>query len=272
MHLTRHAVSRAASAFARAGWRVRLVDLKGCGDSSGEHGDVRWQDWVDDLRRVLPLAAEGPVCFWTLRAGALLAAALAHSLAAEWSRAGRRIDWLLWQPERVGAQVLDRWLAGPDAGPGHEHADGRALADMRRQLVSGYAVQVDGDAVHPLLAAALDQARLDLPAAITGRVLWFEQGAGDPALPEASRRAVEALRQQGREIDAVGLPGADPLQAGNRLELARLIELSTAGLQELARAAQAGAAVAPHPRRRSTDGVRAAHTPLAAAGAGHLLA
>jgi exosortase A-associated hydrolase 2 len=49
MNKSRRMAAIQARAFAQAGYAVLQIDLKGCGDSSGDFGDATWQHWVNDV-------------------------------------------------------------------------------------------------------------------------------------------------------------------------------------------------------------------------------
>lgn len=48
------------------------IDLRGCGDSSGDLGDATWPDWIDDVVRAahwLRARYTAPLWHWGLRSG-----------------------------------------------------------------------------------------------------------------------------------------------------------------------------------------------------------
>ena len=49
MNKSRRMASLQARAFAMLGGTVALLDLRGTGDSGGEHGDATWEDWRADV-------------------------------------------------------------------------------------------------------------------------------------------------------------------------------------------------------------------------------
>ena len=49
MNKSRRMATLQAQALAAQGWAVAMPDLAGCGDSSGEFAEARWDDWVDDV-------------------------------------------------------------------------------------------------------------------------------------------------------------------------------------------------------------------------------
>ena len=76
MNKSRRMAAMQARAFAAIGFGVLQIDLFGCGDSSGEFLDARWNIWKHDLataRNWLENRVTVPVSLWGLRLGALLA-------------------------------------------------------------------------------------------------------------------------------------------------------------------------------------------------------
>ena len=66
---------------AAAGYTVLQIDLRGCGDSSGDFGEAGWSDWVDDVLAACVWLREqnqAPLWLWGLRAGCLLATEVAR--------------------------------------------------------------------------------------------------------------------------------------------------------------------------------------------------
>jgi len=206
MNRTRRLAALQARALAADGIGVLLLDLHGCGDSSGDFADARWETWKDDLARGsawLRARLGVPVGLWGVRLGALLA--LDYAAAA--GHAPARL--LLWQPVTSGAAFLTQFLrlrvAGamlaegaestPESGRGRESGGTGAL---RARLAAGEALEVGGYEIAPALAAALeacDAARL----AVSGcQVDWLEIAAvpGRPPGP-ATLRIAEGWRANG---------------------------------------------------------------------------
>lgn len=103
MNKCRRMAATQARAFAACGYAVLQLDLWGCGESSGDFADARWQRWLADLAagwQWLDQHCAAPRLLWAVRLGALLAYAFAASRAAEVAGA------LYWQPELDGAAHL----------------------------------------------------------------------------------------------------------------------------------------------------------------------
>jgi exosortase A-associated hydrolase 2 len=227
MNRSRRTVALAARALAGLGWRVVLPDLHGCGDSSGEFGDARWSDWIDDLARAARSAApsaQAPLWLWGLRAGALLLPAVLEALTPA------APHLLLWQPAASGQQALTQFLRlGAAAGIVGSGA-GTDVATLRTELGAGRSVEVAGYTLDPGLALGLDAARLEPPAGFHGRVVWLESGgAPDAGLSMPARQRVDAWSARGIAVQAESVEGppfwqTQEISEGTAL-VARTVEL-----------------------------------------------
>ena len=228
MHKSRRMAALQARAFAVRGYSVLQVDLFGCGDSSGDFGDARWDAWKDDAALAadwLARHAEGPMHLWGSRLGALLA--LDYSRQASRSFAGL----LLWQPVANGAQFITQFLrlrltremlAGGAAGKG--------TGELRAQLAAGEALEIAGYELAPELAFAIE--RLDL-AALSPRNLparWFEINAEGKTTP-VLRRAAQAWSAAGAEVELHAVRG-EPFWSS--LEISECPELIAATSEAIA--------------------------------------
>ncbi len=76
MNQSRRMAVLQAEALARRGYGVLMLDLTGCGDSTGEFADARWETWRDDIVagcRWLGELGYRRITLWGLRLGAALA-------------------------------------------------------------------------------------------------------------------------------------------------------------------------------------------------------
>jgi exosortase A-associated hydrolase 2 len=157
MNRARRMAALQARALAEIGIGMLVLDPYGCGDSSGEFADARWETWRDDAARAARWLRERGYARITLlgvRLGALLALdAVAHGLTAE--RA------VLWQPVLRGDQMMTQFLrlrlAAEIAGGGR---GGDGTAEIRRQLVAEGSVEIAGYDLHRELVAAIDRLKL----------------------------------------------------------------------------------------------------------------
>lgn len=187
LNKSRHVAAAQARAFAAAGYSVLQIDLFGCGDSSGDFGEARWDIWHNDLHLAcawLSQRVDGPLSVWGLRLGALLALDFANRPPLPLARL------LLWQPELDGRRVIDRFLrlrlaTGMLAG-GTREAPGQA----RAALANGEPVEVAGYLLAPALAHAIDGVSASaLPPAVP--VYWLDYRGQEQAtapLPPLARQ------------------------------------------------------------------------------------
>jgi exosortase A-associated hydrolase 2 len=246
MNRTRRMAALGARALARAGYGVLQIDLAGCGDSSGEFGEARWQAWKDDLalaRGWLAGRLGRPAGVWGLRLGALLALDHAADLAASGDEPPHL---LLWQPVLAGATYLTQVLrlrmagdlVGANAGTGGHGADSPQA--LRALLGGGSAVEIGGYLLAPELAAALD--RLDaVHLAPAAAVDWFEVVAAPerPAPPAAQRVAAawhSAADGKDRAVRLHTVAGPSFWASQEITECPALIAATVAALAETAHA------------------------------------
>src|SRR5690554_5926440 len=131
MNKSRRMAALAARTFAAEGWLVLQMDLGGCGDSSGDFGEMTWTTWLDDVSHAwswLRGRCSGVLGLWTLRAGSLL--------ASDWIAANdERPMLLLWQPVGNGQQHLTQFLRLKAASEMLGAADpGAVLKELRSEL------------------------------------------------------------------------------------------------------------------------------------------
>ena len=192
MNKSRRMAALQSRAFAASGCSVLQIDLLGCGDSSGDFEDARWQAWIDDVVRAgqwLQRAARAPLWLWGLRAGCLIATAAAAQLDAP-------CNLLFWQPPTSGKPLLQQFLrlklaADMAAGTG-------VMENLKRRLADGDSVEIAGYTLGADLARGIDSARLAPPPAQPGRVEWLEVSSrAEATLLPASQPAIEQWRAAG---------------------------------------------------------------------------
>jgi exosortase A-associated hydrolase 1/exosortase A-associated hydrolase 2 len=160
-----------ARALAHAGYDVLQIDLRGCGDSTGDLAEASWQDWLEDVRigcDWLRARSDAPLWLWGLRSGCLVAvqaAALLHL----------RCNFLFWAPTPSGKLVWQQFMRLKAAG---DLVGGQAKATMdalRESLAAGRTVEIAGYQVTAALARGLEQATLAPPAHDgPGRMVWLD--------------------------------------------------------------------------------------------------
>jgi exosortase A-associated hydrolase 2 len=205
LNRARRMAAMQARAFAARGYGVLLLDLHGCGDSSGDFGDARWDTWKADLAlgaAWLRRRLDAPLTLWGLRLGALLALDAARSLDSPVHQ------FLLWQPVQQGSSYLTQFLRLRTAGA---MMDGDIVPSgtdtLRKLLAAGEMVEVAGYDLAPGLAAAIDRLA-PLDAWMPGcPVHWFEATRTvDHVLPAGAARVSAAWRGCGVDVRVHALP------------------------------------------------------------------
>jgi exosortase A-associated hydrolase 2 len=205
MNRSRRMAALQARALAQRGYGVLQVDLHGCGDSSGDFGDARWETWKDDLARGaawLDARLGQPLTLWGLRLGALL--------ALDYAREARHPlrSLLLWQPVAKGSAYLTQFLRLRMAGA---MLDGGAAQEgtgaLRQALQAGETLEIAGYDLAPQLAAAID-ALVPLDAMPPPcPVHWFEAlGSGAEAMSSGAARIGAAWRERGVDLHQYPIP------------------------------------------------------------------
>ena len=203
LNSTRRIVAQQARALAQVGYGVLQIDLMGCGDSYGEFADATWAAWLKDVQQAHGWLREntcGPLWLWGMRAGTLLASALANTLSEQ-------SNLLFWQPVASGQQMLQQFL--------RLHAAGQWLGTSIKgeippahRLASGQSVDIAGYTLSPSLAKDLGAARLLPPAQHQGQLVWIELSAhSDPVLGPASEKQICAWQDAGWKAHATALTG-----------------------------------------------------------------
>ena len=225
LNKSRHVAAAQARAFAAAGYSVLQIDLYGCGDSSGDFADARWDIWHNDLHLAcawLAQRVDGPLTLWGLRLGALLALDFASRAPLPVARL------LLWQPELDGRRCIDRFLrlrlaTAMLAGGAPETPTVQLAA--RAALAAGQCVEVAGYLLAPALAQAIDGVDA---AALAPRlpVYWMEYRAPQQlAAQDASVPALARLWQdQGLAVHVASFGDGPFWHSGELLACPQLLQ------------------------------------------------
>lgn len=201
MNKSRRMAALACRALADSGLAVLQIDLRGCGDSSADFGDASWADWQADVQLGLAeldrRVPNAPLWLWSLRAGALLA-------AADW---GRPVNHLFWQPIANGKLALQQFLRLKVAAELASGASKGLMEQMKAELAADRPVDVAGYRLGAGLAQGLESARLT-PAGTPGRAMWLEVSTREDAvLPPVSKQTIQAWRDAGWAVQAQVCPG-----------------------------------------------------------------
>lgn len=229
MNKSRRMAALQSRALASRGVAVLQIDLAGCGDSSGEFCDARWETWRQDVElgvRWLSNRANARVHLWGLRLGAMLALEVATAKCTDIAGV------MMWQPVVSGEQHLTQFLrlriANEMLGSGSAASGTQSL---RAELASGNAIEVAGYLLAPELVRAID--KLKLADLITPEVpiRWYEVVAQEGrSLPPAAQRTVDTCLNRGVQIEVRCVAGDT---FWNTLEIAEcqaLLEATTAAI------------------------------------------
>ena len=190
MNKSRRMAALQARALAETGYSVLQVDLYGCGDSSGDFKDARWETWKDDLKLSLAwlkTQQDQPVTLLGLRLGALLAL----DFAADADCAIDRI--LLWQPVHSGETYLAQFLRLRLANAMISGREKVGLQDLKRELSSNGTLEVAGYELAHELAESIGRLKLGELGRTDIPHHWFEtMPDASLALPPASARILDA--------------------------------------------------------------------------------
>lgn len=201
MNKSRRMAALQARALAQAGYGVLQIDLYGCGDSSGEFSEARWEIWKDDLAAAAGWLEERlgkPVTLWGLRLGATLALDFVHERR-------HQVDQLvLWQPVTSGSVFMTQFLRLLTARAMVADEAGQAApstASLRKLLAEGHMLEVAGYELAPELAAAIDSIDLARRAPERCPVHWFDiAAAADRPLAPALDKLLAGWRAQGTGV------------------------------------------------------------------------
>ena len=203
LNKSRRMAALQARAYARAGYGVLQIDLHGCGDSSGDFGEARWQSWLADLQLAWQWLADqdaGPIYLWGLRLGALLALEFAEHAAPAAD------GLILWQPVVSGSAHLRQFIRMQNTA---------RLFSAPPQESEGHDMEVAGYLISQELALAVSGADAAIHAPRCP-VFWFELTAAAPAgalackppeLQPASALLVERWRDGGAIVHERALHG-----------------------------------------------------------------
>ncbi|SFU47641.1 hydrolase 2, exosortase A system-associated [Pseudoduganella namucuonensis] len=234
MNKTRRMAALQSRALAAQGVGVLQIDLLGCGDSSGDFGDARWELWRDDVALAMRWLRERlgrEVGLWGLRLGALLAADCARS-DAEGGAMPAADRLLMWHPVHTGGACLTQFLRMRLAADmlDKQHAARNSTAALRAALRAGAAQEVAGYELTPALADALDGLELAVlrPSC---PVHWLDVAvSADRPMSPASNKIVGAWREQGVLVDAQVVAGPAFWGTAEIAECPALLEATGAAL------------------------------------------
>jgi exosortase A-associated hydrolase 2 len=231
MNRSRRMAALAARALAAQGIGVLQIDLHGCGDSSGDFGDARWDIWKNDVllaRDWLRARLGRPVGMWGLRLGALLALDCARDEPLE--------RLLLWQPVTSGSGYLTQQLRLRLAGDLLQDAGSKtSTTSLRDALRGGASLEIAGNTLAPELALAIDGLDAAALAPLHCPIHWFEMiAAPGRTLPPAASRIEAGWRAAGADLRVEPVCGPPFWATPEIAECAALVDATVNAMREAA--------------------------------------
>lgn len=230
MNKSRRMAALQARMLAQHGYAVLLIDLHGCGDSTGDFGDATWQHWLQDVldaRAWLGKRCRAPLWLWGLRAGCLLAT----QAAAQFDEP---VNLLFWQPVASGKQYLQQFLRLKVAGELLSGDNKGVMETLKQSLASGQTVEVAGYTLSSGLARGLEETELQSPAQ-AARLIWLELSTRpDATLSPASMKRLEQWQAAGHVAQAKVVSGPAFWQTSEIEEAPALLEATLAALESQA--------------------------------------
>lgn len=237
MNKSRRMAALQARALAIAGYSVLQIDLKGCGDSSGDFGDATWDSWIEDVvlgcnwlcGRNNPQngqVAIAPLWLWGLRAGCLLAVDAAKKLSMP-------CNFLFWQPPSAGKPLLQQFLRLKVAGDMLGGQSKGVMESVRQQLATSKSVEIAGYMLSSSLASGLERAALLPPDSVGDgqQMEWFEVSTREEvSLSPISQNTVAKWRQRGFDTNSRAVNGPAFWQTSEIEDAQALIVATTIAL------------------------------------------
>lgn len=233
MNRCRSMVTIQAQALARLGIGTMVVDLYGTGESDGEHGDARWDIWIDNIRQSIAwLDSQPGGC--TALLGIRLGVPLALT-ALQQEHKKRAL--IAWQAIADGKTYLTQFMRMRiAANMDRTDIPKETTSGMRAQLAEGKSIEVAGYEIHPELATAIECLRLSgspLPESVSA-IAWLEKGSGtENAIPPASGKLIETWQLTGKPVTATAFDGPAFWALHDRYFAPELVKRTSDWLQSL---------------------------------------
>lgn len=232
MNMSRRMAAQQARAFAAAGFAVLQIDLFGCGDSSGDLRDARWEIWKRDLMHAIMWArnhASSRIILWGLRLGATLAIDLARSNPYP-------IECCIaWHPIISGEQYVTQLLRMRQAGDmaTQDAPQGGTVQALRTALSDGKSVEVGGYELSSALVADVDHVDLSRLDELPCPVHWLEMVRNEnTSIPLARMNTVHAWLDKGIDVRLHAVAGPNFWGTREVSECQTLISTSTPLLEQ----------------------------------------
>ncbi|PRC90939.1 hydrolase 2, exosortase A system-associated [Solimicrobium silvestre] len=208
MNKCRRMAAMQARALAGLGYGVLQIDLYGCGDSSGDFADARWDIWKSDIVAGLNWLQQKhskSLNLWGDRLGALLAMDVVRERREQINKL------MLWQPVFSGEQFMTqffRLLLANEMVSGKEQSVS-GTKQIRAMLEAGETIEIAGYEIAADLAKQIDSLNAQdwlLPA---GQLHWLEiSNNAQNELAPARQLIADTWRQLGNSLQVHRLSGS----------------------------------------------------------------
>lgn len=227
MNKSRRMVAQQSKAFSANGFAVLQIDLCGCGDSSGDFNEARWEIWKQDILDAINWVkhrVSAPINLWGLRLGGMLALDIANDAKVSFQHI------VLWNPIISGNVFLTQFLRLKIANQLmiKNNDEGTGTRALRDRIEAGEALEIAGYELSSALALAIDKLRIGDFKASNTKIHWFE------VVPEAGRvlsppgmAAVNSWIQQNIEVNLQYVKGQAFWATQEITECPELIESTT---------------------------------------------
>jgi exosortase A-associated hydrolase 2 len=206
LNRSRRMAALQARQLAALGYGVLQIDLYGCGDSSGDFGDARWQLWKDDLEDGAAWLRQHlgqPLTLWGLRLGATLALDFARATTETVHK------MILWQPVLNASTYLTQFLRLRMASAllTDTASEQSGTSALRASLRRGEILEIGGYQLAPGMAAALDALEVFDAPPPAFPVHWLETiNASGQGVPAAAARVHAEWQRQGAKLTVHAVP------------------------------------------------------------------
>ncbi|MCC6198360.1 MAG: hydrolase 2, exosortase A system-associated [Burkholderiales bacterium] len=224
MNKSRRMAALQARALAAIGGQVALVDLRGTGDSAGDHAGAAWEGWHQDIESAwswLGQRSDVPCVLWGLRLGALL--------AVEAAARGRIAPaaLLLWNPVTSGRAYFNQVLRVATIQERLSEGGGLDAKALRAALAADKTVEVAGYELAPALVSVAEKVDLMTLGSPRCPVIWRDVAE---SLAPATQRIAERFKAAGAEVDVAAVAGSQFWAAQEITQAPALVASTTAAI------------------------------------------
>lgn len=205
MNKSRRMAALQSRALAANGYAVLQIDLRGCGDSSGDFSDATPDRWNADIAAAwdwIHANVHQSVVMWGLRLGA--------TLALDFCASQKRLPtaFLLWQPVLSGELFMTQFLRLRVASEMLDGTKTGGTKALRESIDRGELEEIAGYRLNPRLVAYIDTLQISKISPLNVPVNWLEITTGSARGPTpATTRVAEVWRQAGIDLELDTIAG-----------------------------------------------------------------